>query len=292
VTVPDDAQIVVREASFRANKFILGPSEKFGKDYDLLTGFFESSLPKPKVSLEFYNRLKNAVPVEALDFLGMLVTNSSGLDFKVCSKNSTIKLNFENRVVLTDDEIEYMVTKYPKIFTYLNEISCELCLRILTIDGTMLPFVQKITDPVTKFILQNNTFIDFNSIVAQLDKLDITAVMQNYTAIQFVKNPSDELWIVAFKQSEDATKYVKTKLSPLVSEYVLTTYPHLITNPFYSAGINEQSVPSIIEKNSQNFKLIPQDLQTEEICKLVLKADITNCRYVSDKFMYLVTANC
>jgi hypothetical protein len=274
VIIPDDAFVIVRNNSFRANKFILGPSEMFGSNLDLVMEFIKLSNYQP--TLVFYNKLKDIVPVGEIDFLEMLISSSN-----INDKFDDLKLS--------DETISKLILKYPKTINNFEKISLINCKNALELDGTLLRIVNKHTTKIAKFLKDNKTFSDFNSIIESLDNLNSIAVNQTYKAIEFIDKPTDEQYITAFTQSKETNKFVKSKLSKNVAEFVLALYPSLITNSCYSDGITEKTAINIIINNPQYLKLINPELQTEEICKIALSNDITTCKYINDKFMYLIT---
>lgn len=273
VTIPDDAIVVIRESSFRTNKFILGPSKELGKELDLMYEFIVAC--KYISTKDFYRQLLKYEP-------------NKQNKYEILGRLATYGMSFIDEAFISDNDICHIVDKYPKIINVCPNVSNEMYIRALTLDGMVLQTVSNKFKSFMTIIKGNRLFANETDTQLKFDKFAEIAVRQNFVAIQFVDSPNDKLCKIAFEQSKDADKYIP-KVSKDVATFVISLYPEFSRMKKYSIGIDEQSALELITKDPNYIDVIPLDIQTEEMCKMALNADIKNFKHIDEKFYYLVS---
>lgn len=283
VTVPEDAIVTIYDSYFKSSYVILSPSEVIGEDLELFKHLLQDcKTPFRGLCGEqqenIFNKLDNK-----LDFLCVL------------SEHDTIKINVQkyinNGTIVVSNEMVYNIfKKYPKLSSLLIH-SYENYEHILSHDGLLLTYISGKILEAHSSLCNNKLFLDYDTSMKKINKLLKIAVVQNYNAIQFVPSSllSEELYMCAFEQSEDANKYVKEITSKELSEFVLLRYPQLITNPLYANGITEQVAQVVVKYNPLYLQYIPCNIQTSEICTDALIGNIKACKYVDDQFLNLLS---
>lgn len=278
VTIPEDASVIVRDKSFRASKFLLGPSMLLGEDLDLIYTFLDTSVQKYLPTVGFYKNLLRFEPNRKNEYeiLGQL-------------------LRFETTIVnesfVSDDKIGNVILNFPKVIKICHNVSYEMYQLALSLDGLLLQYVVEKFTKLIECTKQYQGFVNVADIQSKLDTLTKIAVKQNYSAIKYVKEPSAELCMLAYEQSQDADKHIKIQLPKEVVSYAITKYPELMKLDRYVCGIDETIALQIILHNPNDICLIPPNFQTEEMCKLALNADIKNFKHIDEKFSYLVATS-
>lgn len=273
VTIPDDAKVVVRESSFRTNKFILSPSKQLGEELELIYEFIEISKHIP--TGELYNQLLKYEP-------------NKQNKYEILGKLASHGMSFVDETFIPDDKIAHVVAQYPKIINVCQNVSNEMYKLALSLDGMLLQTVATKFKKFMVVIKGHGLFANQNDTQLKFDELAEIAVKQNFEAIRFVDSPNDKLCVIAFEQSDKADKYI-SKISKDVATFVISRYPGYARIPKYSIGIDEKSALELITKDPDSIDIIPLTMQTEEMCKLALKSNIKNFKHINEKFYYLVT---
>ena len=272
VVIPDDAHVIVREKSFKADKFILGPSRHFSECVDLIIDFLRcSTLTSPLVKSSLYDKLSNKC--QNLEILGKL---------SVFSHNMHVK-----SYVCDDDQLRDIITRYPSIISVID-VSYELLQLALSLNGMLLVHVVNSYQNYKKDLEKYKSFFDVTEFETKLKNLYMIAINQNFEAIQYVQNPTVEMCLSAFSISKNADKHIKSKLSKEVITFAIFKYPELITLPNYLDECDENTIVDYFRQNPEYFKYLPKKFQTEELCKIGLSYDINNYQYIDNKFSYLL----
>lgn len=299
VTIPDDAKIGVRETSFRTNKIIFSPKEKFGSDLALLDTFFTTRVESIEINEVFYNKLLSENPnLNKFDLLNIF------------SKHNN---KFRTEVVAEKSECLKRIEENPFLVNFIKNADTECYKLAFSLNGLVLKDCTEDIEKLRKIITNKGFFsADLtNKMLEELSTLETIAVTQNFEALKYITNPTDEQCTIAvthdfralryitnptdeqltiaFSQSSKSIDFIKNKLSADITLYVLGLYPHLIAE---NSKIFNNFTSMINESNAINFvkyfKYMPPKYQTEEICKLALQDDISNCKYLDNKFIHLV----
>lgn len=274
VTIPDDATVVVRETSFRTTKFFLSPSIKLGEDLNLMYEFAEKHKGNNIVT-EFYTAILKHEP-------------NKEKKYEILGKLSEYGIAVVDQTNITDDKIAHVITNHPKIISVCPNVSTEMYKLALSRDGMLLKIVSDKFKNFVRVSKEHQLFANQHDAELKFYEMIQIAIEQNFAALQFVESPSDELCMMAFAQSKDADKYIKT-ISKNVAKFALMRYPEFVTMKKYSIGIDEESALELITNDPNYINLIPLDIQTEEMCKMALSKDIKNFKYINEKFYHLVT---
>jgi len=230
VTIPDDAIVVIRDTSFRANKIFVGPSKEFGEELELFCTF-------AKISTEYFREeLYNKIVNSQHDRKSKLNA--------IVKLLSILKKVYINNTFFPDNEVYEAITQYPQIILSIPNVSLEIYKHAAILDKSLFDHI-------------------FNKI---------------YTTIENTENMSG-----VFNVYE-----AKNNFHLMVMD-ILEKHTSLI--PKYVSYLTPNFVLRLIQNDPSNFKIIPKNLQTEEICKIALINNIKNFQYMDAKFAYLLKVN-
>lgn len=278
VTIPEDAEVIVRQKSFRTNKFILGPSVAIENACETIAEFIKQTDLTIRTDSPFFTKYVNHPNLNKQFFL--LLTEIT-MDFCGFATIKCKKFNTEER--------HELITENPNSILLLDDPTYEEHLLALSLNGNLLKQLN-----LYNFMTKQNTFfglIPKKYFEQGLNELLKTAVQQNYKAIKYVQDPTDEICKIAFQQSMDADNLIEGNISDDVANFALSMYPELILKKRYHKYYTNEIVTTLVSHNPNFFELIPKEFQTEELCIYALQIDIKNCRYLDDRFMHLVRLN-
>ena len=196
---------------------------------------------------------------------------------------------------IPEDAIYELIGKKPELIEYFTELSEEIYCGILKDNGQLLKFVTKQTQTIcdiafinTKEAFRyvkkqfktfdmcfeavkfNGLFLDLVPDIHFLTELCVEAIKQNATAIEYLKIPSDEMFLLAAKQKPHYYARVNDKslINDSNDDIILNVTPDYIQyvkNPTYEQCLK------VIKRSGKLMKHIPIEHHTEELCMIAIR---------------------
>jgi hypothetical protein len=222
ITIQNDAEVIILDGRYKANKLILSKRENIS-NLNILTNydFCLQMLRKNGLMLQYIdvNKFRDGMGLTIAEenklSLEAIKQNLSAFQYVVCQNHDlcvqTINLNPEVIQYIrnhSDDLCMQALRLNGYCLKYITHQTVQLCIAAVSQNASALKYVKDKTDDVYLAAVKQNGLI-LCEIIDQTYKIALAAVKQNGDALQFVFCQTKTLALEAVKQNNQSIAYVK-----------------------------------------------------------------------------------